>query len=182
MSIQLNDYACSAPDRDWLIGELRSDHAGETGAVWIYRGILAVSHDELVRAFSKRHLDTELTHLEAMEALLPRKEQSRLIPLWKLAGFLTGCIPALFGRRLVFVTINAVESFVEQHYLEQVLRLRQEGADSLADLLEQCMTDEVEHKLEAEHLMGEHNVPLDNVLRWMIGTGSALAVAAARRI
>jgi ubiquinone biosynthesis monooxygenase Coq7 len=29
----------------WLIGELRSDHAGETGAVMIYRGILAFCKD-----------------------------------------------------------------------------------------------------------------------------------------
>ncbi|MGB1140885.1 MAG: demethoxyubiquinone hydroxylase family protein, partial [Halioglobus sp.] len=27
----------------WLQAELRSDHAGETGAVYIYRGILAIS-------------------------------------------------------------------------------------------------------------------------------------------
>ena len=29
----------------WLEAELRSDHAGETGAVLIYRGILAFSRD-----------------------------------------------------------------------------------------------------------------------------------------
>ena len=28
----------------WLIGELRSDHAGETGAVMIYRGLALWRH------------------------------------------------------------------------------------------------------------------------------------------
>ena len=35
-----------------LIGDLRSDHAGETGAVAIYLGILAVSRDPAVRQFA----------------------------------------------------------------------------------------------------------------------------------
>jgi len=34
---------------EWLIADLRSDHAGEMGAVMIYRGILAVSRDAGVR-------------------------------------------------------------------------------------------------------------------------------------
>ena len=42
-----------------LAGDLRSDQAGETGAVWIYRGLLAVSRDAGVREFAQRHLVTE---------------------------------------------------------------------------------------------------------------------------
>ena len=36
----------------WLLGELRSDQAGETGAVAIYRGILWVSKDASIRRFA----------------------------------------------------------------------------------------------------------------------------------
>jgi demethoxyubiquinone hydroxylase (CLK1/Coq7/Cat5 family) len=32
----------------WLVADLRSDQAGETGAVWIYRGVLAVVSQEVV--------------------------------------------------------------------------------------------------------------------------------------
>ena len=46
----------------WLQAELRSDHAGEYGAVMIYRGILAVSRDDLVRDFAARHVATERDH------------------------------------------------------------------------------------------------------------------------
>ena len=36
----------------WLIRDLRSDHAGETGAVAIYRGILAISQSNEIRSFA----------------------------------------------------------------------------------------------------------------------------------
>ncbi len=36
-----------------LPGDIRSDHAGETGAVMIYRGILAASRDPAVREFAR---------------------------------------------------------------------------------------------------------------------------------
>mgnify|MGYP001315731459 CR=1 FL=1 len=34
--------------------EMRSNHAGELGAVWIYRGVLAVTRDPALRAFAAR--------------------------------------------------------------------------------------------------------------------------------
>jgi demethoxyubiquinone hydroxylase (CLK1/Coq7/Cat5 family) len=36
--------------------------------------------------------------------------------LWRVAGWLTGALPALFGRAAVLRTIDAVETFVEGHY------------------------------------------------------------------
>ncbi|MBC7446006.1 MAG: demethoxyubiquinone hydroxylase family protein, partial [Polaromonas sp.] len=42
-----------------LVADLRSDHAGETGAVWIYRGMLCVTRDAAVRTFATHHLATE---------------------------------------------------------------------------------------------------------------------------
>jgi hypothetical protein len=38
---------------------LQTDHAGETGAVMIYRGILAVTRDQTLRAFAHHHFETE---------------------------------------------------------------------------------------------------------------------------
>ena len=70
----------------WLISDLRSDHAGETGAVAIYRGILAVSRDPAIVAFAQCHLTTELEHLALMNQLLPRKQRSKLLFLWKMAS------------------------------------------------------------------------------------------------
>ncbi len=71
---------------DDMLPALRSDHAGETGAVAIYRGVLAVARDRNLRAFAQRHLATEAGHLEIMEALVRRAQRSRLLPVWRMAG------------------------------------------------------------------------------------------------
>ncbi len=166
-----------------LVGDLRSDHAGETGAVWIYRGLLAVSRDAGVREFAKRHLVTEQGHLDKVEAVLPWPQRSRLLPGWRVAGFATGALPALFGPRAVYATIAAVETFVDQHYQHQIDKLanRPEHAQLLAMLVE-CQQDECEHRDEALALQ---NQPPGLLLRsWckLVGSGSSAAVGLARRI
>ena len=98
----------SSPLPATLVADLRTDHAGETGAVMIYRGILATTRYGAVRHFAREHLATEAGHLAAIEPLLSRRQRSRLLPLWRIAGWLTGALPALFGPRAVYATIEAV--------------------------------------------------------------------------
>ena len=98
--------------------ELRSDHAGETGAVYIYKGIVTVARwlkDEELLSFAKRHGITEADHLRQIEEWLPIQQRSWLLGPWRLAGWLTGALPAMFGRRAVYGTIAAVETFVDHH-------------------------------------------------------------------
>ncbi len=63
------------------VGDIRSDHARETVAVCIYRGILAATRNTEVHAFARDHLVTEQRHLQLMEELLPRLQRSRLLPI-----------------------------------------------------------------------------------------------------
>ena len=166
-----------------LVGDLRSDHAGETGAVWIYRGLLAVSRDSGVREFARRHRITEQSHLDKINAVLPWPQRSRLLPGWRAAGFLTGAIPALFGPGAVYATIAAVETFVNQHYQHQIDKLqnRPEHAELLALLLH-CQLEECEHRDEA---LAMRSKPPGWILRtWcaLVSNGSAAAVGLARVI
>jgi ubiquinone biosynthesis monooxygenase Coq7 len=165
--------------------ELRSDHAGETGAVYIYKGIVAVAklrQDTELIVFAQNHGATETEHLQLIESVLEQKNRSRLLGPWRLAGWLTGALPALFGRGSVYATIAAVETFVEQHYQHQIDHLQKEGGhDALLQLLIRCQADEIDHKNEAR-LKASASVPL--VLRvWcsLVGQGSATAVQLARR-
>ena len=167
----------------WLQQELRSDHAGEFGAVMIYRGILAVSRDVSVREFATSHLRTEQKHLALMEEIVPSAGRTRLLPLWRVMGWLTGALPALFGRQAVFATIEAVETFVDHHYEQQIVRLTPEGGHGpLRQVLVDCQADEISHRDEAASLA----LPKRNVLLrlWcaVVGSGSAAAVVAAKRI
>jgi ubiquinone biosynthesis monooxygenase Coq7 len=167
-----------------VIADLRTDHAGETGAVCIYQGVLQFARDQGVRAFSARHPETEAEHFRQIEAWLPQMDRSRLLPLWRLAGWLTGAIPALLGQRAVYVTVQAVEAFVDQHYTEQVHRL-ESYADlhSLRQTLLACQADELAHRCEAAVALGP--VTPGAMLRlwcWLVDAGSRAAVAVCRRI
>lgn len=171
-----------------MIGDLRSDHAGETGAVWIYRGILASSRDAGVRAFAQRHLATEEEHLRLLVPLLPWPQRSRLLLPWRMAGFFTGALPALAGPGAVYGTIAAVETFVDRHYQQQIDHIDAlPAADRIAAaplraLLARFQADECHHRDEAQALQARRG---GSVLRaWcaLVGAGSAAAVLLARRV
>ena len=165
--------------------ELRSDHAGETGAVYIYRGIEAVASrrgwTDLL-AFARRHGDTESEHLRLIEEWLPPRSRSRLLGPWRVAGWLTGALPALLGPRAVYATIAAVETFVDHHYQQQIDYVDHHGGpEGLRELLSQCQMEECHHRDEAAMLAG---TPIGGALRlWcaLVGVGSATAVKIARR-
>ncbi len=179
-----------------IVKELRSDHAGEVGAVQIYRGILAVSRNPELRAFAQHHLATEQAHLLTIESHLPAAHHSRLLSAWRIAGWLTGALPAVFGARHVYATVAAVESFVNQHYADQIKLIdellktaaSQTPSDSerarlviLRDDLERCRLDELQHREEALNA-GAANGFFVNAWASLVGRGSAGAVALARRI
>ena len=165
------------------IADLRSDNAGEHGAVAIYCGILAMSRDPAVRDFSREHLHTELRHRYFFRRWLPRQHQSRLLPVWWAAGWSLGALSALFGSRAVFRTIAAVETFVEQHYLEQIEKMH--GESDLAPLRERLQAfcdDEVEHQQDAKNRLDGPSNGLSRAWIATVGLGSSLGVAIARRI
>lgn len=167
-----------------VLADLRTDHAGEVGAVCIYLGVLFITRDLTLRAFAQHHLSTERSHLTQIETWLPKNHFSLLLPLWRLAGFITGALPALFGSKAVYATIEAVETFVDLHYEEQVRALvSQPELNTLRLTLLQCQADEVKHREEAAQAHGTDKHGF--VLRlWctLVGAGSRGAVAICRHI
>lgn len=167
----------------WLQQELRSDHAGEYGAVMIYRGVLAVSRDASVRQFAEQHLLSEEKHLAVMDTIIPASGRTRLLPVWRVMGWLTGALPALLGRQAVFATIEAVETFVDHHYEQQLVRLNPQGEyAALRQILVDCQADEVSHRNEATELASPDRSLLLRLWCAIVGSGSAAAVVAAKRI
>lgn len=166
--------------------ELRSDHAGEAGAVWIYRGIAAVAQwrgDPQLAGFAARHGATEAEHLRRIEEWLPAARRSWLLGPWRLAGWLTGALPAIVGRRAVYATITAVECFVDRHYQQQIDYLQAHGGpEGLLPLLLDCQSEERGHRDEASRLAGETRSPALRAWCALVGAGSAAAVAVARRV
>ena len=183
--------AGSLPSR--LVADLRTDHAGETGAVMIYRGVLATTRDATVRDFAQGHLATEAAHLATIEQLLTPRQRSRLLPLWRAAGWLTGALPAWIGPRAVYATIEAVETFVDHHYTEQIDAIDQlDPARAQAPLqmlraqLHSFRADEIDHRDDAAarfDLFAARAALPSPALRlwiWAVGAGSRGAVKICR--
>ena len=166
-----------------MVGDLRTDHAGETGAVAVYRGMLWASRDPQVRDFAERHLATERQHLETMNAILPPLRRSKLIALWRWAGFVTGAVPAVIGPPAVYATVTAIESFVHSHYQEQITQLKGRADHrQLLAMLEGCCQDELEHLEDARNRLLS---PPGLFTRWWcraIGAGSVIGVWLAKRV
>ena len=168
----------------WVFADLRTDHAGEVGAVCIYQGVLRFARDPALRSFAEHHLITEQKHLRLISAWLASSRHSRLLPIWRLAGFLTGALPALFGPRAVYATIEAVETFVDHHYDQQVRALESQPAfNELRQTLLDCQADEVAHRDEAAASRGpDRSSVLLQAWCAMVGAGSKAAVALIRFI
>ncbi|MEJ2534686.1 MAG: demethoxyubiquinone hydroxylase family protein [Gammaproteobacteria bacterium] len=166
-----------------LVRDLRSDHAGEIGAVEIYRGILAVSRHPAVRDFARHHEATEREHRAFFDRWLPPRARTRARPLWRAAGWVLGAVSALFGPRAVFCTIAAVETFVDDHYRAQVDAMA--AAPQLAplrDVLAGFREEEIAHRDDAAgRVTGGAGLP---ARAWgaVVAGGSALGVVLARRL
>ena len=169
----------------WVFAHLRTDHAGEVGAVCFYQGVLQFARDPKLRAFAEHHLATEQNHLRLISGWLPAAQHSRLLPLWRLAGFLTGALPALFGPKAVYATIEAVETFVNHHYEEQIFALAQQiEFCHLRQTLLDCQAEEVAHRDEAAAASKGFSQSGLMLRAWcaMVGAGSKAAVSFIRHI
>ncbi|MDC1023366.1 demethoxyubiquinone hydroxylase family protein [Alphaproteobacteria bacterium] len=167
-----------------MIGWIRSNHAGETGAVWIYLGARCVFWNKNIKIMSKEHYQTEKNHLIVMNHLLLNKSKSKLLILWRFLGFNLGLISALFGYRFFCVTIQSVETFVEKHYQEQITFLYKKSiAFDLLKVLEICCNEEVEHQIEARENKGYYkNNNIEKLWANIIGLFSNIAVKVSKTI
>lgn len=182
MQLLIEDYdALPLSLRD--VRDLRSDHAGEYGAVAIYLGMLAVTRDAGLKRFARCHLLAEKRHLAFFDRWIPARGKSRLLPLWWAAGWLLGAGSAMFGARAAYATVAAVERFVERHYNEQIEHMggRPELL-ALVSVLERFCADEVHHRQEAVAEGGASRSVPGRIWEGIVGGGSAVGVIVARRV
>ena len=167
---------------NFLIPHFRTNHAGETGAIFIYKGILLLSKDQDILDFSTEHLKTEEGHLNEIEKILPKNKHSKLLFLWKILGFLTGFIPVILGKKFVYATIFSVESFVEEHYQEQInLISNDKSLKNLQKFINKLMHDEIDHKNQALEKIGKLNF-FHNIWGVIVRLGSITAVKISKKL
>ena len=160
--------------------DLRSDHAGEAGAVEIYRGMIAASRSQAVLAFASLHIATEIEHLSLLDRWLPGRWKSRLLPLWRAMGWMLGYVAGAFGERFAYITVAAVERFVVAHYGAQIHR----APTPLRETLVKLQSDEQAHRGDALARVVSQRRAGAASRAWtcLVAACSSVAVMAARRI
>lgn len=169
------------------LGEiLRVDHAGELGAVSIYRGQRAVLGEAPGQARIAGQLAEmeghEAEHLARFDRLLceNRVRPTALTPLWRLAGFALGAGTALIGPKAAHACTEAVESVIEEHYAGQVAELESRDPE-LASELAEFREEELAHRdLAVEE--GAREAPGYALLSAVIRAGCRAAIKVSEKL
>lgn len=165
---------------------LRINHAGEYGAVHIYRAQKAVfegrAGKSAIAADMAGMRDQEAVHLARFEALLnaERIRPTILTPLWRLAAMALGTGTALMGEKAAHACTEAVESVIEEHYADQIAELR-ERDPALAAELSVFRDEELAHHDHAvEH--GAREAPGYGLMSAVIKAGCRVAIKVSERV
>lgn len=165
---------------------LRVDHAGELGAVHIYRGQRAVlgaaaGHARVAGQLAEMEAQ-EQVHLSRFDALLNEKRvrPTLMAPVWRAAGFALGVGTALMGEKAAHACTEAVETVIEQHYADQIAEL--EARDpALAAELAQFRDEELAHRdLAVEE--GARQAPAHGLLSAVIQAGCRAAIRISEKV
>jgi ubiquinone biosynthesis monooxygenase Coq7 len=127
---------------------LKVDHAGEQGAICVYRaqwlvaGLTAPSMREQLADF----LVHEKRHRSIFGAALMQRGLPRCRSYWlcSFGGYVLGAVTALLGRRAIATTTIAIESVVLRHLAEQRAQLAAIDP-AVADLIASIVEDEQLH-------------------------------------
>jgi len=174
------------PHKNRLAEMLRVDHAGEYGAVAIYRGQRAVfgalPHKEKIARQIEEMEAGENEHLETFDRLLAERKvrPTLLAPFWNAAGFGLGAATALMGEKAAMACTEAVEDVIEGHYAKQA-EVLDTTDPKLAETIRKFREDELTHKKTAEEA-GAAEAPGYSLLSAAIKLGCRAAIRIAEKI
>jgi ubiquinone biosynthesis monooxygenase Coq7 len=165
---------------------LRVDHAGELGAVHIYRGQRAVlgeapGHARVAGQLAEME-GHEAEHLARFDRLLTerRVRPTAMAPIWRLAGFALGAGTALMGDKAAHACTEAVETVIEAHYAGQIAEIEALEPE-LASELARFRAEELAHRdLAIEE--GAREAPGYVLLSAVIRTGCRAAIKISEKI
>ncbi len=165
---------------------LRVDHAGELGAVHIYRGQRAVMANARGHERTAVQLEEmeghEAVHLARFDVLLNqhRVRPTVMAPLWRAAGFALGAGTALLGDKAAHACTEAVETVIEEHYASQIAELADRDPELAAELAK-FRDEELAHRdIAIEE--GARQAPAYPLLAAVIQAGCKAAIKISEKI
>lgn len=129
---------------------LKVNHAGEFGAVNIYRSQLLVARvfmQDMVPQIEE-FLADETRHLDIFWQEIQRRNGVKCKSYWLcgVGGYAMGFISALLGKRGIMACTWAVESIVVNHLHNQISYLREKDDQHALETVEAILEDEQNHR------------------------------------
>lgn len=129
---------------------LKVDHAGEFGAINIYRSQLLVSR--LFRRdyvpMLEKFLSDEERHMDIFWQEIRRRNGIKCKSFWLcgLGGYFMGFVSALLGKNGIMACTWAVESVVTEHLEQQLAYLQKIGDTGAYEAVHSILSDEEHHR------------------------------------
>lgn len=135
---------------------MKVNHAGEHGAVNIYRGqiIAAPLMARSMVGMLTENKSHEERHRSIFLAELERRGRRRCRSYWLcgIGGFILGLITGLLGRKAIAATTVAVESVVLGHLEQQMRALREQDAPAVTAIAAIYDEEKLHHDQHAAHV------------------------------
>ncbi|KAJ2809304.1 ubiquinone biosynthesis monooxygenase Coq7 [Coemansia guatemalensis] len=166
---------------------IRVNQAGETAAVTIYKGQMAVlGGDPGLRELLTHMRDQEEVHLEIMDKHIVdyRVRPTLLQPVAAVGGYILGVVSAMLGTKSAMTCTEAVETRIGMHYNDQLRDLhllKHEQLEELKKTIAKCRDEELEH-LDTAVDHGARMAPLYKMQFEFIKSGCSAAIWLCQRI
>jgi len=142
-----------ARDQQTIARILKVNHAGEYGAIRIYRAQIWVArrlYPDLM-PFLTETIGHEIEHCHVFRTAMPQRQARpcRVMGFWGSGGLVLGFATALMGRQGIWICTAAVEAAVHRHLDDQLYFVR-ERDPQLHVLIESIKGEELQHLRAAE--------------------------------
>jgi ubiquinone biosynthesis monooxygenase Coq7 len=157
---------------------LKVNHAGEYGAIRIYRAQALVArriYPDVV-AFLEETLAHEVRHCTLFREAMPERgaRPCRAMSLWSNGGFVLGLMTSLLSRQGIWICTAAVESTVHRH-LEDQLRFLRDRDERLHSLILSIQQEELAHLHHAEQRI-KTNAPWARLLHAFVAASTEAVI------
>jgi 3-demethoxyubiquinol 3-hydroxylase len=157
---------------------LKVNHAGEYGAIRIYRAQIWIARRRCpdVVPFLEETLAHEVNHCALFRAAMtPRGARPcRIMSLWGNGGYVLGALTALMGRQGIWICTAAVEAAVHRHLEDQLFFLKRCDSE-LHDLIKSIQIEELSHLHHAEDNITNDGSPA-RLLNWTVSKSTDVAI------
>src|SRR5580693_8091340 len=168
----------NATERLTIARILKVNHAGEYGAIRIYRAQVLVArriYPDVV-GFLEETLAHEVRHCTLFRDAMPERgvRPCRVMSLWSNGGYVLGLMTSLLSRQGIWICTAAVESTVHRHLEDQLRFLRDKDA-RLHLLILSIQQEELAHLHHAEERIAT-NAPWARLLHAFVAASTEAVI------